>query len=284
MLAATAFAITVCGCASLSTWSEPDANESSAANGQSPLRKIRRSIELDAQFVKIRFNPSDPDQLQSMWQWVDETVLPPDTRRALQANGLRVGKAVQPQRLTSRLENLRSQEARGELDAFLASAGVASHKTEGKQTIPMRLGRRHELPVCNPMAGPQIIIVDDEPQPIGRTLVNPYFLFAITPQPSRAPAEVRLSIRPEIPYGDVQMDGLQASAAFRIDVRREAWVLDRLAFDLKAGEGDLFVIAETPTRQGIGKMMLGGKDVNQLEEQTIILLRVANIPTPAEEI
>ncbi|MCD0462799.1 hypothetical protein [Roseiconus lacunae] len=283
-MAATVLSVALGGCASLATWSEPEKKEAQTKRGASPLRKIRRSIEVEAQFVKIRFNPNEPDQLQSMWQWVDETILPAGTRKALQANGLRVGKAAQPERLKSRLDGLRSQEARDELDAFLTSAGVASHQSEGKQTIPMRLGRRHELPVRLPMVGEHVVLVDDEPQPVGRTLLNPHFLFAITPQPARSPAKVRLSMRPEIPYGDVQMDGLQASAAFRIDVRRQAWVLDQLAFELAGGEGDLFVIAETATRHGLGRMMLGGKDVNQLEEQTIILLRVANIPTPAEEI
>ncbi|OYP35514.1 hypothetical protein [Rhodopirellula sp. MGV] len=283
-MAALLLAVVIGGCASLTSWPETERTDTAKPLANSPLRKVRRSIELDAQFVKIRFNPSEPDQLQSMWQWVDETVLSPEIRQSLYANGLRIGKAVQPDRLKSRLDDLRSQEARDELDTFLTSAGVASHQSEGRVAIPMRLGRRHELPVRDPMVGAHVIIVDDEPQPVGRTLLNPHFLFAITPQPSRSPAEVRLSIRPEIPYGDMQMDGLQASAAFRIDVRRQAWVLDKLGFELVGGEGDVFVIAETATRHGLGEMMLGGKDVNQLKEQTVILLRVANIPTPAEEI
>ena len=60
--------------------------------------------------------------------------------------------------------------------------------------------------------------------------------------------------------------------------------LDAMEHELVGSEGDLFVIGETPERKGIGKAMLGGKNVDQMEQQTVLLVRIANIPRPSEKL
>lgn len=273
-----------CGCSSWAKWSPRGEPSQLDRSHKMPLRKVARSIEVGTQFIQIQFDPADPDQLQSMWQWVDETVIPIETRRSLNRNGLRIGKVVQPQRLNSKLESLKSHESQDVVDQFLASASISSHQSEGDRIEPMRIGKRSELPLRLPVKGIHVPMVFEDGEVRAKTLLDPTFLLAITPHAGQSSAEISLRIRPEIQHGNMRQNWVQGDAALRIDVRRETWSLDSLEFELVGGEGDLFVVSETESRRGLGKMMLGGKNVDQLEQQTVLLLRIVNIPTPAEKL
>lgn len=272
------------GCGSWSAWSGRGADRSDTRAATLPLRKITRSIELETRFVQIEFDPADPDQLQSIWQWVDETVIPANIRTVLVHNGLRVGKAIQADRLESKLDSLHAAGSADVVDEFLSSASVSSHQSEGSKIYPMRLGKRYELPVRDPFAGYQVVMVHDTPQPHGRTLLDPQLLFAITPQRGGSSTEIRLRMRPEVQHGEMQQDWVRSDAAIRIDNRRDSWSLETMEFELTGGEGDLFVISETSPRKGIGNEMFKGKNVDQKEQQTVLLIRIANVPTPAEKL
>ena len=282
-LAGTLLLAGILGCSSWSGWS--DRGESVAnATAPLPLKKAPRSIELESKFVQIQFDPSQPDQLQSMWQWVDETVLPAAVRSSLSQNGLRIGRVIHEERLQAKLETLGSKKPNDVVDEFLASASVSSHQSEGTRRDPMRIGKRYELPVRLPIEGDQVVMVHRDGELVGETLRDPQFLFSVVPARGKSVAEVRLRFRPEIQHGDMRQGWVQGDAALRIDVRREAWPLESMDFELAGGEGDLFVIAETASRRGLGKLMLGGENVDRLEQQTVILLRIANVPTPAEKL
>jgi len=219
-----------------------------------------------------------------MWQWVDETVVRSEKRSLINRNGLRIGKVFQPDRLIGRLESLKAEEVSDIVDTFLASASVSSHHSEGARIDPMRIGKRNELPVRLPIEGVHVPMIYEHGEVIARSLLDPTFLFAVTPQQGQSSSEIRLIMRPEIQHGDMRQDWVTGDAALRIDVRRQSWSLDSLEFELVGGEGDLFIVSETATRRGLGQMMLGGKNVDQMEQQTVLLIRIANVPTPAEKL
>lgn len=271
------------GCASLSNWSADEMSNDAAKSGL-PLRKVARSIELESRFIQIQFDRSNPDQLQSMWQWCDETILPIETRKMLATNGLRIGRVVQYDRLETKLQALRSQASRDVLDEFLSSASIASRQREGVHVDPVRIGKRAELPVRSPNKGDEVVMINEHGKLHGKTLSNPQYLFAMTPELGRNTGSVRLRLRPEIQHGDVQQNWVQGDAATRIDTRRQSWSLDNMEFMLEGQEGDVFLIAETASRRGLGRQMFGDKDINQFEQQTVLLLKIANVPTPAEKL
>lgn len=283
MLAALVL-VTATGCASWSVWPGATDDDSGRRNPTAALKRVKRSIELESRFVQIQYDPADPDQLQSIWQWVDETVIAQPARSMLQRNGLRIGKAVQKDRLVDKIQSLQNPQAEDRLDQFLSTASIASNQSEGSRIIPIRLGKRVELPVGWPIEGQHVVLINRDPQPIGRTLQDPQFLLAITPEAGASSSEIRLRLRPEIQFGGMQMGLVKSDAAVRMDVRRNSWSLEEMEVELVGGEGDLFVITETMSRCGMGKMMLGGKDVDQMEEQTVVLLRIENIPSPAERL
>lgn len=270
-----------CGCAS---WSDRAAHVEREPIDAKPATRASRSIEVESNFVQVRFDPAKPDQLQSIWQWVDETVIPADKRVLLARNGLRVGRVAQHDRLQARVEEFRAENPPDVIDQFLASASVASHQTEGTDRIPLRIGKRKELPVRSPINGEQVILFHDGEELVGETLNDPQFLFAVTAERGNLRGTMRLRLRPEVQHGEMEQSFVAGGAAMRIDVRRPSWSFEPLEFDLPASEGDLFVITETASRRGLGRQMFGGKNVDQLEQQTMVLLRVTHIPTAADKL
>ncbi|MEL6108557.1 MAG: hypothetical protein AAFU85_21335 [Planctomycetota bacterium] len=269
------------GCAS---WSDRGSHVERESVDAKPAIRGSRSIEVESNFVQIRFDPAKPDQLQSIWQWVDETVIPADKRVLLARNGLRVGRVAQQDRLEARVEEFRAENPPDVIDQFLASASVSSHQSEGTDRIPLRIGKRKELPVRSPIEGEQVVLLYDGEQLVGETLRDPQFLFAVTAERGSLRRTMRLRLRPEVQHGEMEQSFVAGGAAMRIDVRRPAWSLEPLEFDLPASEGDLFVITETASRRGLGRQMFGGKNVDQLEQQTMVLLRIAHIPRAADKL
>ena len=269
------------GCA---PWSSRSSQLDQEPLTKQPLQRAARTLEIETQFVQIRFDPAKPDQLQSIWQWVDETAISAEKRSLLARNGLRVGRVVQRDRLEARVEEFRSEAPPDVIDQFLASAAVASHQSEGTDRIPLRIGKRKELPVRSPIEGEQVVLFHDGEHLVGETLRDPQFLFAISAERGMTPRTLRLRLRPEVQHGEMEQSYVAGGAAMRIDVRRPSWSFTPLEFDLPSGEGDLFVVTETASRRGIGRQMLGGKNVDQLEQQTLILLRIVHVPTSAERL
>ena len=77
---------------------------------------------------------------------------------------------------------------------------------------------------------------------------------------------------------------MSSDTALRIDSRREAWQLECLNLQFNAQEGDLIVIAPTQPLHGLAKHMLSGTGQDNQQEQLILLIRVAQIPTLVEEL
>ena len=129
------------GCAS---WT--DRGTEPGTDSQLPeLKPNPRSLVLKVQFLPIEIESANADDLQSIWQWVDETAVDTATRHNWLTNGLRAGRVIHRDRFHSRLQALTSEP--NAVDQFLAEAGVASEISQGNKQIPMRLGRRYELPL-----------------------------------------------------------------------------------------------------------------------------------------
>ena len=265
-------AIQLSGCAS---WTD---RETDQAKSKLPtLKPNARSLVLEVEFVPIDVDTTDPDDVQSLWQWVDETAVDSGTRHVWLANGLRAGRVVRRERLRSRLETMKSQQ--NAVDQFLSEAEIASEVAQGGKRIPMRLGRRYELPLREPISGSHVTLVRVKGETIGQTLTDPQYLLAVTTNDGQSPKQVEVTLRPEIQHGAMKQQWVTSDSALRIDRRREAWSLEELTLRLTATEGDLFMIASTIPRMGLGKQMLSGNRADSMEQQVILLIRVEKIPT-----
>ncbi len=241
-----------------------------------------KSIVVNVEFVPMKIDDATPDQIQSLWQWTDETIVPPNLRRELAANGLRVGRVVQREQVDRRLDQMRSTE--GVLGQFLSQADVASEVSHGGQRIPMRMGIRYELPVRQPIEGAHVSMVRLDDQLLGRTLVDPQFLFAMTASAGETQQEINLRLRPEIQHGSMRQRWVSSDSALRIDTRRETWSLEELDLNLTGSEGDAFLVGDTNPRIGLGKQMLSGHRSDHAKQQVVMLLTINQIPTAIDQL
>ena len=271
-------AAAVGGCA---VWTDRD-SESSGTNPLPQLRENRRSLILKVEFIPIEVDTSTPDEIQSLWQWVDESPIDNVKRRQLVSNGIRVGRLLREDRFRSRLESISVDK--NVLDDFLTQADIASEVSHGSRRIPMRMGRRYELPVRQPIDGNHVSLVRLNDELTGRTLTDPQFLFAVTPTSGSMSQQVSLRLRPEIQHGSMRQRWVSSDTALRIDTRRETWSLKELDVNLAGVENDTFVIGSVAPAVGIGKQMLGGKSNDQTQQQVIMLIKLAQVPTPADRL
>lgn len=290
----------VAGCAS---WKSLPSTESSSL----PLEEVRESdkqLILEFQFVKVQpehlrrtlelesaqgagqsisgtpasGSPTSgsPALQELLWQSVDETKVDLDSRRRLIANGIRVGFASNHERFRKTLETSRADQ--DVVDRFFGEAEIASDVIADTKRTPMRMGRRHELPLQQPMQGSHVALVRLGEETVGKTMVNPQYMFAITPtRSSSRHSEVVLNLRPEIQHGDVQQRYVRSHGALRIDASREAWAIEELDLQVTVKEGDLLVLGPTNQEHGIASHMFAS-DTQVEGEHVLLLIRVAQVP------
>ena len=73
-------------------------------------------------------------------------------------------------------------------------------------------------------------------------------------------------------------------AALRIDTRRETWSIPELDLNLTASEQDTLVIAATTPATGLGKKMLTGTGSDHDQEQVLVLVHIAQVPTAVDQL
>ena len=265
----------IVGCAS---WSEDRGRNASLPN----IRENPRAMILQVEFLPIKIDEEDVDADASIWQWVDETAIDATSRRRLIANGLRIGRVINVERFRSRVEGMRPSE--DVVDEFLAGASIASEVSHRDKRIPLRYGRRSELPLRLPMEGDRVTLLRLGDETIGRTLVDPQYLFAVVANRGKATGQASLRLRPEIQHGDMKQQWVTSDSALRIDTRRETWSLDELDVHLNGTEGDTFVVAGGHHPRGLAEQMLAGKSADNSPLQMLVMIRFDQVPGPTDEL
>ncbi len=280
MLVVVAFAASIGGCAS---WKDDSSLDSILKSREkNKIGSPQRSIVLDVEFVNVDAEAVEPDQAASLWQWVDETPIDVKLRQRFLSNGMRVGVVSNKERFRERLSTIAANH--DVIDTFMATASVASDVSRGEKKIPMRIGRRYELPVRKPIEGSHVAMVRIDENTVGQTLENAQYLLAIHPLELTAQKQVHMRMRTEIQHGQMRQKWIGSDSAIRIDQRRETWSIPSLDLDINAREGDVIVIAPTWPITGLAKQMLSGVNADNKAEQIVLLIRVEQIPTAVDQL
>ena len=212
---------------------------------------------------------------EDIWRRIDETVVAPEVRQALRRNGLRLGKVQGVADFNERLSRIRRHP--GPTASVLEIAEVDSDLSHQARLITCRIGKRYELPVRQPSAGEQAVLVTLGGKTVGQTLSQPQPLFAL-----RATAadvnSIRLSLRPEIQHGAARQTWVGSDAALRIDNRRASWSFEELAAEVPLEKGGILVAGCTYPAFGLGQQMFTGTTADGDDDQVLMVIRVADLP------
>lgn len=270
----------VVGCAS---WKgRPSSTEPTHEPTNTRIAENKKRVVLEVEFVNLAMDEMDVDQSAAIWQWVDETAVDAAIRQRLLANGLRVGFVASEERFRERLASATTNP--DVVESFLSQASVASDVSHGEKRIPMRMGRRYELPLRQPHRGSHVALLRVGGETIGRTLDNPQYLLALTATKADTQEQVRLKIRPEIQFGDTRQKWVSSESALRIDARRETWSIPELDVDVLASERDTIILAPATPVAGLAKQMLIGAGADQQSQQLVVLIRVAQVPSAVDQL
>ncbi|MCG8652802.1 MAG: hypothetical protein MI861_23385, partial [Pirellulales bacterium] len=246
------------------------------------VRESSRAVVLKVDFVPIAIDSLGTNHDVSLWQWVDETVVDVGSRRRWIDNGLRLGRVINEERFLTKLGEISMQQ--DVVGEFLAQADVASEVSHRGRRIPMRLGRRYEMPLRQPIDGSHVTMLWLNERRIGQALQDPQFLFAVTAKPGDKPDQVVLNLRPEIQHGEMKQKWVSSDSALRIDTRRETWTIEELELELTGSTGDTFVIAGTSPLRGLAKQMLSGASADNVQQQIVVLITLDHIPGPIDSL
>lgn len=286
------------GCA---TWKDSSSLESmnsgdpaaslSHSTSSNVVKASSSQVLLDVEFLKLDLEKASVTDRSQLWNWVDESVIDDQQRHQLFENGFRAGLVVDSQGFRKHVRSMTG--TKDVVDEFLGSASVASDLQGGSQQIAMRMGRRYELPLREPMEGSHVTMVRVEGQTIGRTLGSPQFLLALQAAELTANNRLRLHVRPEVQFGQMrqQFVGGGSNSGLRIDQRRQSWPMPTLDMEWNVSKDQLIVLTTDAyaspdamtthpvASTSLANQMFVGKNSDQREEQLVLLIRVSQIPT-----
>ena len=244
-----------------------------------------RPHRVDIRLVSIDADPWTGSAASSLWQSIDETIIDAASRSHWNANGLRIGQAVDPGALLSVLHPL--VEHQNVLDGFFAAVGVDSAGASASRPIVMATGRQYEYPIGPPRAGTDVYMVRRLTGPAeARTLEGGQVVLTMRRLPGDEVRSTTVRITPEIQHGSLQQQVVQSDTGMRIANARDRWALPPLSIDWTAAAGDTLVIAPEPMPRHaaahvtvdrsvrLADRMLGRRDAQQRQQYWVILLRM----------
>ena len=245
-----------------------------------PIEKTFGKIEsardtIGIESILIRLDGQQASQLSDLWGALDEQIITPDTRIALDRNGLRAAKAAG--HLPVVLENwVRTSERRRD-DDLLEQAGLAADVSSFRQLWRCRPDSRKELTVRRLQQGNATLFYFDGATK-GGTYNAPHFLYSLFTAPSGdASALVRLV--PEMEYGETKRIVVAKDSAIRTDERRDAISWESLAVQLRLQQGDCIVIGATQESRGLGEHFFRTLTKDGEMQHVLLLVRLSELRT-----
>ena len=223
--------------------------------------------------ILIRLDSQQASQLPELWAALDEQIITPDTRIALDRNGLRAAKAAD--HLPVVLENwVRASERRRDDDS-LEQAGLAADVSSFCQLWRCRPDSRKELTVRRlPQDQATLFYCDGAMK--GGTFNAPHFYYSLFTAPSGdASALVRLV--PEMEYGETKRIVVAKDSAIRTDERRDALAWESLAVQLRLRRGDCIVIGATQESRGLGEHFFKTLTKDGEMQHVLLLVRLSEL-------
>lgn len=219
------------------------------------------AVVLDLAFASLK--EGDDETYAAIWKAADEQPLPPELRRSLATNGLRVG--VYGQNLPMPLVAL--LDAKPNLAETIASGASGELELDGgRRQLPLRAGHRATVNVSQVFPTLPVLISDDG-QVRGQQLVEARCTLSLKSHPL-GDGRVKLVLTPEIEHGQPKTRWLGSEGMMIQQTARDRLTLDRLQWEVVLRPGESLVVSATPEQKGLGEYFFtqtsGGSIRNRL--------------------
>jgi hypothetical protein len=244
---------------------EPDPIQKSFGRVEVP----RDTVGIES--IVIRLDAHQAATLPELWAGLDEQIVAPELRLALDRNGLRAAKSAG--HLPPILEQwVRSNEKRREEDP-LEQVGLAADVSTFAQLWRCRADSRKELTVRRLVSENATIFYFDEGNK-GGVFRAPHFLYSLQAKPD---AEGSASIRlvPEIKHGEVRRVVVAKDSAIRTDERQDSMIWEKLAIEMRLKQGDCIVLGATPEPRSLGEHFFQTRTKEGEKQHVLLLVRLS---------
>jgi len=246
--ALTLLALCAGGCAPLQT------------AGKSPLLPLQMSPDsMVLDIIFVRLPQQETEEVQQLWEELDEQQLAPALRQRLSRNGFRVG--IAGVQLPPSLEKLLNQATTPDDKPVQAAApppeGPASVTVTEFQSEPaltrrhlqLRSGREAEIIASSIYPSLPLLEPDAEGQLSGRRYAKAQGVFTLQAF-AEADGRVKLAVRPELQYGEPQQEIRPEAGRWLLQSRRRRRAFDDLNIEASLAPGEILVLAAQPDETG----------------------------------
>jgi hypothetical protein len=258
---AISFVVGLSGCAS---WNKPD------STFQLPAPQLSSdALICEVAFLQWDIHESDADQ--RFWQTVDEQFVPPEVRRRLAENGLRVGliSGQLPERVREKLG------ATGDPIAALTAQNLApgTEMLSRRERLQCHDGVTELIEVLPQSPSSLVVLLNDEGRVRGEQFDQPRGFIALTPY-AQADGRVRVELTPGVEFGPWRQRIIGHQGGLRYDQRRDERLFDSLTVNGHLDSGQILVVTSTDDEKGIGGRFFANR-FSSSTERLFLLIRVS---------
>ena len=222
-----------------------------------PLQMSPDSVVLDILFVRLP--QQETEEVQQLWEELDEQQLAPALRQRLSRNGFRVG--IAGVQLPPSLEKLLNQaitpddmpvQAATPPPEGPAAVTVTDFQSEPALTrrhLQLRSGREAEIVASGIYPSLPLLEPDAEGQLSGRRYAKAQGVFTLQAF-AEADGRVKLAVRPELQYGEPQQEIRPEAGRWLLQSRRRRRAFDDLNIEAALAPGEILVLAAQPDETG----------------------------------
>jgi hypothetical protein len=256
-------------CAGCSGWlpvsKEPPPIEKSFARVEIP----RDTVGIES--IVIRLDAHQADMLPEVWASLDEQIVAPELRIALDRNGLRAGKASG--HLPAVLDQwVRIHEQRRDQDP-LEQVGLASDASTFAQLWRCRPDSRKELTVRKLFTEDATVFYVDSGNK-GAIFRSPHFFYSLSAK-THGDGSATLRLVPEIKYGEMRRMVVAKDSAIRTDERQDSIAWEAMAVEMRLQHGDCIVLGATPDPRALGEHFFQTRTKDGEMQHVLLLVRLS---------
>lgn len=225
------------------------------------------SVVVEVAFVYVPLD-GDEDDLDEIWSEVDEQVLPSETRRSLNENGLRAG--LIGSQLPNKLQQLlESQQERAD-EVQRMPSGEGDEVATQQRRIHSRAGHRAEIVATGDLEE-AVVLMNDDGKVRGKRYADAQSTFSLRTFP-QGDGSVEIELTPEVHYGVAKARWRGFEGSFKMETSREREVFAKQRIKATLSPGQTFIVSGDDA--GLGRLFFSDTSTEG-DERRVLLLRLA---------